>query len=339
MTTSVAGRGEPGSAVAVVPVRSGLLPVGADETVAEAGGRCWLVGSGCDDALAALRACVTEATLVETGPGPMTAAVRTELVAALQASGAGAVNLILPASPDGRDLAPHLAAALARPLVAGATEVAATWAIVARHGGRTMETLALHGPVVATLQPGARAVPPGEATAGTDPVIETLHVAGQPNGGVGAGEPGRVELLAELPADPATMDLADAPRIVGGGAGLGTAEDFDALHRIAAMLGASVGATRVVTDQGWLPTERQIGTTGVTVDPDLYLAVGISGAVQHTAGLGTPAHVVVINTDPSCPMMDLADLAIVCDGPAFLAGLESVLARRAAARPHAGRQP
>ena len=82
------------------------------------------------------------------------------------------------------------------------------------------------------------------------------------------------------------MDLAEAGRIVGGGAGLDDANRFEQLADVAVALGASMGATRVITDRGWVGHARQIGTTGVVVDPDLYLAFGISGAVQHTAGSG-----------------------------------------------------
>ena len=77
-----------------------------------------------------------------------------------------------------------------------------------------------------------------------------------------------------------------------------------------------------MTDAGWVDVERQIGTTGAVVDPDLYVAVGISGALQHVSGLGHPRDVVAVNLDPSCPMMALADLAIVTDAPAFVAALE-----------------
>jgi electron transfer flavoprotein alpha subunit len=90
---------------------------------------------------------------------------------------------------------------------------------------------------------------------------------------------------------------------------------------VAAALGAAMGGTRVVTDRGWLGHERQIGTTGVSVRPELYVALGISGAVQHTAGLGDPMHVISVNTDPHCPMMQLADLAIVADANATLDAL------------------
>ena len=129
-----------------------------------------------------------------------------------------------------------------------------------------------------------------------------------------------------LPPDVLTMDLSEAPRILGGGNGLESAERFDQLRRIATALDASVGTTRVITDKGWLPHERQIGTTGVVVSPRLYLAFGISGAVQHTAGLGDPEHVISVNTEARCPMMGLADVAIEADANATLDALEELLA-------------
>jgi electron transfer flavoprotein alpha subunit len=122
------------------------------------------------------------------------------------------------------------------------------------------------------------------------------------------------------------MDLAEAPRIAGGGAGLDGAARFEQLAAVASALGAATGATRVVTDRHWVRHERQIGTTGVVVDPQLYLAFGISGAVQHTSGLGNPDHIVSVNTDPHCPMMQLADLAIVADANAVIAELADRLA-------------
>ena len=112
-------------------------------------------------------------------------------------------------------------------------------------------------------------------------------------------------------------------------AGVGHGElAFPTSAQVATALGCSIGGTRVVTDWGWLPYERQIGTTGVAVHPDVYLAFGISGAVQHTAGLGSPHHVIAVNTDASCPMMALADLALVTDAPALV----DALARRLGVR-------
>ena len=122
------------------------------------------------------------------------------------------------------------------------------------------------------------------------------------------------------------MDLTEATRIVGGGAGLVDAARFDQLDTFAAAIGGSMGATRVITDKGWVHHDKQIGTTGVVVDPVLYLAFGISGAIQHTAGLGDPRHVISVNTDPHCPMMHMADLAVVSDANATLDELMSRLA-------------
>ena len=104
-------------------------------------------------------------------------------------------------------------------------------------------------------------------------------------------------------------------------------------------MAASAGATRVVTDAGWMSYDRQIGTTGVAVSPELYVAFGISGAAQHVGGLGAPEHVVSVNTDPSCPMTLMADLGIVADAPAVLAELAErlgVTAAHSARAAHAG---
>ena len=109
------------------------------------------------------------------------------------------------------------------------------------------------------------------------------------------------------------------------GAGLGSAEAVESLARVGTALGASIGATRVVTDVGWLSAERQIGTTGVEVRPQLYLAFGISGAVQHVAGLGQPDHVISVNTDPACPMSARAHLAVVADAAATVSALARLL--------------
>ena len=159
-----------------------------------------------------------------------------------------------------------------------------------------------------------------------DPTTATADEAHQAGGPVDALEALDAIVLEVLPPDPATMDLAEAPRIVAGGAGLESPARFAQLAAAAEALGASLGATRVVTDRGWVGHERQIGTTGVVVDPRLYVAFGISGAVQHTSGLGQPDHIISVNTDPSCPMMQLADLAVVSDANAVLDELVARLA-------------
>jgi electron transfer flavoprotein alpha subunit len=302
--------------IAVVVVRGGELPLGGDEAVAEAGGRAVLVGEGATTAAEELAGIAEELRCAEVaGFAPAGwAAGLAELVA-------GEDVVVLPASADGRDLAPRLAAALGRPLLAGALLVRPDGARLATGGGTSVEDVSVDGPFVATLQPGARGVEVAggrvSAVSAAVPAIRTvsLRLTDAPT----------PELLAVLPADPSTMDLAEAGRIVGGGAGLGSPGAFDVLRAVGLALGASTGGTRVVTDWGWLPPSAQIGTTGVSVQPRLYLALGISGAVQHVAGLGQPDHVISVNTDPSCPMMAMADLAVVADAPAVLAALAARL--------------
>ncbi|MBI5088931.1 MAG: electron transfer flavoprotein subunit alpha/FixB family protein, partial [Actinobacteria bacterium] len=222
--------------------------------------------------------------------------------------------VVLPASPDGRDLAPRLAAAMGRPLLAGATSVTATAITVALGGGTTMATAPTPPACVATLQPGVRGIGVVPPLAEVTSVELALPVD--------VADP---RVLQIMDPDPTTIDLAEAPRIVGGGAGLRGPDQFRELAQLGELLGASVGATRVITDRGWTGHERQIGTTGVVVDPRLYLAFGISGAVQHTSGLGSPDHIISVNLDAHCPMMQLADLAVVADANVVLDELIDVL--------------
>lgn len=295
-------------AVAVVPVRDGVLAAGGEEAVAECEGRAVLVGSGCSAAARELAA--TETKVLELGdfaPGLWAVALAPAL--------SDVDVVVVPGSTDGRDLAPRLAHALGRPLLAGAIEVRADGASCARHGGLVIDDLVVDGPFVATLQPGVRGVLGGSPAAPSIEVIEPVATTSIAD----------AEVIEVLAPDLATIDLREAPRILAGGAGLESAARFEQLARIAAALDASVGATRVITDRGWVVHVRQIGTTGVVVDPELYVAFGISGAVQHTSGLGMPDHIVSVNTDAHCPMMQLADLAIVCDANAVLDVLEEQL--------------
>ena len=210
---------------------------------------------------------------------------------------------------------------MGRPLLAGALAVHESGASLARWGGLAIEDVVVREGFVATLQPGVRGVDPGSDE---PPTVTELDL--RPADGA-ADDIADATTIEVLPPDPATMDLAEAVRIVAGGAGLDSPERFVQLAEIAAALGGSLGATRVVTDRGWLGHERQIGTTGVVVDPRLYVALGISGAVQHTSGLGHPEHVLSVNIDPHCPMMQLADLAIVSDANAVLDELLAALRR------------
>ncbi|MEY3342054.1 MAG: hypothetical protein RLZZ269_1965 [Actinomycetota bacterium] len=302
--------------VAVVPVRAGVVPAGGLEAVAEAAGRVIVIGSGASSAARDLGAAldVTVVGVNVTDPqawGRVAADVLTRL---------GITDsLVVPASPDGRDLAPHLALALGVELLSGATEVTPTRVRVARRGGLAIAEHRPTGRFVATLQPGVR----GVDSSSTAPSITAVDLSAPPSSTA-------VVSHEVLPPDVSTMDLAEAPRIVGGGAGLTDAERFTQLAEFARTIDASMGVTRVITDRGWAPHQRQIGTTGIVVDPRLYLAFGVSGAVQHTSGLGQPDHIISVNTDAHCPMMQMADLAIVSDANAVLDELAALLSKDSA---------
>ena len=297
--------------LAVVVVREGELPAGSDEAAAEAAGAALVVGSGTSEAAGRLGS-ASQVWLLErssVAPGALASALAQIL--------SGVDMVLLPASPDGRDLAPRLAAILGRPLLAGAVRCAPDEVELTRLDDRLSLRVAVDGPVVVTLRPGSRGKPRPVAAARVSalpleaPEAEAGHDA---------------ESVAVLQPEPSTADLAEARRIVGGGAGLVPAGADGAaamrlLADVGAALGASAGATRVVTDAGWMTYDRQIGTTGVAVSPELYIAFGVSGAAQHIGGLGAPEHVVSVNTDPSCPMTAMADLGIVADAPAVLAAL------------------
>ena len=296
-------------ALAVIVVRDGQLPAGAAETVAEAGGAALVAGSGTEKAADGLAAASRVWLLEVSSVAP--AALAGTLAQAL----AGVDMILLPTSPDGRDLAPRLAVILGRPLLAGAVRCAPGEVEVTRLDDRLSVRVGVDGPVLVTLRPGLR----GTLEPAKSAQVSALSLA--------APQASRdAESVEVLQPEPGVVDLAEARRIVGGGAGLVPAgADGAAVMRlladVGAALGASAGATRVVTDAGWMSYDRQIGTTGVSVNPELYIAFGISGAAQHVGGLGAPEHLVSVNTDPSCPMTAMADLGIVADAHAVLSEL------------------
>ena len=123
----------------------------------------------------------------------------------------------------------------------------------------------------------------------------------------------RIEFVSFQAEESNEIDLGAAEKIVSGGRGLGSAEGFKPVRDLAHAIGAAVGASRAVVDSGWIPYRHQVGLTGRAVRPKLYIAIGISGQIQHLAGMSSSGTIVAINTDPSCPMMELASIGVVGD--------------------------
>ena len=249
-----------------------------------------------------------------------------EAIAALvadRAKAGGYRSVLFSASAQGRDLGPRVAAKLGVPIASDALSIKAEGeSVVVTHyvyAGKIIATLKLAAtPAVVSIRPGA--ISPGdEKGAGR---VEQAPPAGDPAAS-------RVVVSESIRGDSRKLDLADAPVIVSGGRGLKAAEIFKLVEELAEAFGnAAVGATRAVTDEGWRPHSDQIGQTGRQVSPDLYVAVGISGAIQHLAGMRTARTIVAINKDKDAPIFKVADYGIVGDVfevvPALTAAIREV---------------
>ena len=210
--------------------------------------------------------------------------------------------------PTGWDILPRLAVALDAPMVTEVTDVRL------ESGSPVLAHRAFNGkfevrvhlgdspPVLATIQKGSQGQPEN-LPAGS---VRTVPCSLDPS-------ELRTRFVEVRAGEAGAVDLTQAEIIVAGGRGVGTPEKFSIIRDLAEALGAQVGASRPVTDSGWLPPEHQVGSSGVTVAPKLYVAAGISGAIQHVIGMKGAGYIVAINKDPEAPIFQVADVGVVGD--------------------------
>jgi len=229
------------------------------------------------------------------------------IFAALESSLTDVHHVLLPASPDGRDLAGALSAFTGWGVLANATGAGSgdDGLVVEQSvfGGKLItRSTFTDGLGIVTVRPNTVTAVAQDApgTVETRTTAPTASVAG-------------VSVVDRIESEGAAVSIDDARIIVSGGRGVGGAEGFALLQDLADALGGAVGATRAAVDSGWIAYSQQIGQTGKIVKPQLYLALGISGAIQHKVGMQTAETIVAVNRDPDAPMAEFADLYVVGD--------------------------
>ena len=226
-------------------------------------------------------------------------------------------------SDRGNEILAHVAALSGQPMAANCTEVVSgePYEVTRiRWGGSLLEEALLQGdPKLFSVAP--HALEAQEATTATEPVIQTFMPELD-------DKAFRVRIKERVDRSADRVSLSEARVVVGGGRGVGSAEGFAQLEELASLLDGAVGGSRVVTNLGWRPHSEQIGQTGTRIAPELYIACGISGAIQHMVGCKGAKNVLAINTDRDAPIMSKADYAVYGDLHEVLNALIDELRRR-----------
>jgi electron transfer flavoprotein alpha subunit len=245
----------------------------------------------------------TDARLDDYAPAAWAAAIRG--VISVRAPAA----VVAAGSERGNEVLAHVAARLGLPMSANTIEVTPgeSWQLVRqRWAGSLLEDATLDAPVrLLTVAPHAVEADPA-VQAGPAPTVTRFAPELEPADLV-------ARVVSREAKTSAGVSLSDAKVVVGGGRGVGSAEGFARLEELAGLLGGAVGGSRVVTSLGWRPHSDQIGQTGLRIAPDLYIACGISGAIQHIVGCKAAKRILAINTDPESPIMAVADYAVIGD--------------------------
>lgn len=281
----------------------------------------WL-GAGCDDnAVSALGTYGAEKVLVADS-----AEVRDHPVAPGAEILAGLVGELSPravlvaSSADGKEIGARVAIKTGSGIITDAVDISPELTVTQSiFGGSTIvHSRVTQGTPIITVRPNSIAAVESQVT----PVREDLSVSV-------TDDAKRVSVTGRTVVERgARPELAEAKVVVSGGRGVGGAEGFNVIEALADSLGAAVGASRAATDAGWYPHQYQVGQTGKTVSPQLYIANGISGAIQHRAGMQTSKVVVVVNKDPEAPIFELADYGVVGDLFAVVPQLTEEIAKR-----------
>ena len=280
------------------------------------------LGEGSDAAFAALGAHGARSVHHLTGGGGLPAAEAAAALADLIAANEPSAVLFAQTYTS-RDVAGRLAARIDRPVLSNAVNVTfdngCTVTSEIFGGTQIVETsLTGEGPYLVLIRPKSFVA---EESGGGAPNVETVAM---PDVGH-SGSPAVVDTIVEKAEGP---QLGEAAIIVSGGRGIGDAEAYHLIEDVAAPLGAATGATRAIVDAGWVPYAKQVGQTGKTVKPDVYLACGVSGAMQHLVGMKDSKMIIAINKDPEAPIFSVADLGVVGDVHKVLPKLTEALNAR-----------